>query len=119
LTHLHDADSRILQPVVLNSNTVYEVSASVRTQDVNAGSKGAHLCVMDHYIESPELHGDTDWQCLAFYVLNNTKADIIVKVAGRLGTCGSMNSGKVWFDDFIVKPSKRENRQFPFFSIEK
>jgi len=119
LTHLHDADSRIIQPVVLKSNTVYEVSAFVRTQDVGARAKGAHLCFMDHYIESTELHGDTDWQCIAFYVLNNTRTDIIAKVAGRLGTYGSMNSGKVWFDDFSVKPSNREKRNIPFFSIEK
>lgn len=105
LRHTDEADSRLIQEIVLKPNVIYKISGLVRTEGVGWKAKGAHLGFVEYndFAESRDLRGNSDWQELSFWVIQRGKDPLTVTFACRLGTFGSPNTGTAWFKDPQVR----------------
>ncbi len=118
IDHRAPGDSRLVQPIVLEPGVVIKITAWVRAEQVDPVGKGVHLVLLDHYeAESEELHGTTEWQSLKFYVVNSEAVPKTVQLAARLGTWGSLVSGRAWFADITGQAVDKPERVFPLFII--
>ena len=118
LRHAVEADSRVVQKIVLAPRTVHEVSAWARAEGVGREAKGVHLVLMeDYFAESDELHGDTDWRRLRFCVANLDDSPRPVRLAARLGTWGSMNTGSAYFAALSVRPVSEPEAGVPVYEL--
>jgi PA14 domain len=86
-------DARWEQRVHLSAGW-YHFTAELRARGVGARNTGAALTMMEYWIGSRELHGDTDWQRVGFYLKVGQKgADL--DLACRLGGYAGLNVGSV------------------------
>ena len=95
-----DTDARAYQNVTAVPNTVYRLTATVRTWDVQGGT-GASLSIDNYavdgtYCYSQNLHGDNDWQQLTMYVRTGAEQELL-RVALRLGGYGTTARGEADF----------------------
>ncbi|MBN1698642.1 MAG: hypothetical protein JW881_14095 [Spirochaetales bacterium] len=94
-------DARLVQQVAVNENTVYKISAWVRTDNVGHADTdllGANLSIDNHFITSPDVKGTTSgWRYLELYV-RPERGLTRLPVALCLGGYGSLNTGKASFD---------------------
>ena len=118
LDHRAPADSRIVQPIVLAPKVVYEISAWARADQVDRAGKGVHLVLLDYYeAESEELHGTSQWRRLRFYVVNSGEEAQKVQLAARLGTWGSLVSGRAWFAEVSGRAVSEPESGFLIYEI--
>jgi PA14 domain len=86
-------DARWEQRVHLSAGW-YHFTAELRARGVGTRNTGAALTMMQYWIGSRELHGDTDWQTVGFYLKVGRKgADL--ELACRLGGYAGLNVGSV------------------------
>ena len=95
-------DSRVYQSVEVEPDTVYQLSAYVRTWGVSGGT-GASLSIDNYgidgtYCYSENLHGTNDWQRVTMYVRTGPE-QTQVRAALRLGGYGTTASGQAAFSD--------------------
>jgi hypothetical protein len=95
VTNLQPNDARWLQTLSLGPGWYY-IGAEARTEGVPLNASGASVSLDEDSVNSPDLHGATDWQRLSLYLkVGAHGADI--DVALRLGGFGSLNTGRAFF----------------------
>jgi hypothetical protein len=118
LLHGAPTDSRLVQDVVLEAGSTYEISAQARVQGVARSSVGAHLTLMKHsQVRSIDLRGDTGWHELGVYVVTG-REPVTVRVAVRLGSYGSVTTGVAWFSRVVVREVANARPGMPVFEID-
>jgi len=100
LTNLVANDSRVVQEVNVLPNTIYRLSAEIRTSDVEHGT-GANLSIDNYpidgtYCYSENLFGSDAWRSLSLY-FRTGEEQTKVCVALRLGGYGTTAVGTVEF----------------------
>lgn len=100
LTNLIANDSRVLQEVAVEPNTVYRLRAEIRTSDVEFGT-GATLSIDNYpidgtYCYSENLFGSDSWREVMLY-FRTTDEQTAVNVALRLGGYGTTAIGTAEF----------------------
>ena len=94
-------DSRYVQYVDVEPDTVYRLSGYIRTENVTDG-RGANLSIEGLYAFSDSVYGTHDWQYIEYY--GETGPDqTYVGVYARLGGYGGESAGKAWFDDIRLE----------------
>ena len=93
-------DARVYQNVPVEPDTVYEMSALVRTADVSGGT-GASLSIDNYsadgtYCYSENLHGSNAWRRVTMYVRTG-EGQTTLRAALRLGGYGTTASGEAAF----------------------
>ncbi|NLI55202.1 MAG: phospholipid carrier-dependent glycosyltransferase [Clostridiales bacterium] len=96
LTNLVANDSRLIQPVSVLPDTVYRLSADIRTSDVEYGT-GANLSIDNYpldgtYCYSENLFGSDAWRSVSLYFRTGAE-QTTVNVALRLGGYGTTAVG--------------------------
>ncbi len=100
VTSLQPNDARWLQSLSLGPGYYY-VSAEVRTENVPPNAAGAYVSLDEDSVNSPDLHGTSDWRRVGLYLkIGAHGAD--VDIALRLGGFGSLNTGHAFFRDARV-----------------
>ncbi|HTQ25905.1 MAG TPA: hypothetical protein VMI09_14520 [Candidatus Binataceae bacterium] len=95
VSNIQPNDARWLQTMTLDAGWYY-VGAEVRTDGVPANAAGASVGLDEDSVNSPALHGTTEWHPLGLYIrIGAHGADI--DVALRLGGFGSLNTGRAFF----------------------
>jgi hypothetical protein len=109
-------DARWLQTMTLDGGWYY-VGAEVRTEDVPVNGGGASVSLDEDSVNSPALHGTTDWQRLGLYMrIGAHGAD--VDVALRLGGFGSLNTGRAFFRNArLIKLAALPANAAPVFDL--
>ena len=102
LTNLAANDARVSQEVTVLPNTVYRLSAQIRTSDVEYGT-GANLSIDNYpidgtYCYSENLFGSDAWRAVALYFRTGAEQTKI-SVALRLGGYGTTAIGTAEFRD--------------------
>ncbi len=98
-------DARIIQSVPVKPDTVYLISALIKTEDVE-GDLGATISIDNFSIDgtycySRELFGTNDWEEVELFVLTPANEDTL-RVALRLGGYSMEASGKACFSDITM-----------------
>ena len=94
-------DARFVQKVGVNGNTLYKLTARVKTENVAGGKTGANLSVMDIFTASRSLSGTQGWQTIEFYG-RTAATQTSLEIGLRLGFYSSECTGTVWFDDITM-----------------
>lgn len=110
-------DARYMQPLSLAGGWYY-VSAQISTVGVPADHTGGSISVMEDGISSPDVHGDSDWLHVGFYLKIPARgAD--AQVACRLGGYSSLNTGRASFRDIrVVRVDRPPTGAGPTFDLE-
>ena len=100
LTNLVANDARVVQAVSVQPNTVYCLSAEIRTSDVQYGT-GANLSIDNYavdqtYCYSENLFGSDAWRAVSLYYRTGAE-QTSVNVALRLGGYGTTAIGTAEF----------------------
>ncbi len=100
LTNLIANDARVTQEVTVLPNTVYRLSAEIRTSDVQYGT-GANLSIDNYpidgtYCYSENLFGSDAWRAVSLY-FRTAAEQTSVNVALRLGGYGTTAVGTAEF----------------------
>ena len=114
--NLQANDARWLQTLALGPGWYY-VGAEARTEEVPSGAAGATVSLNEDGIDSSDLHADSGWRNLGFYLkVGAHGAD--VDVALRLGGFGSLNTGRAFFRKArVVKLAALPARAAPAFDL--
>jgi dolichyl-phosphate-mannose-protein mannosyltransferase len=101
-------DSRIIQHLTVKPDTLYHISAMVRTEGVEAGAVGANLSAEGANQRSQDLHDTEDggWRKISVWGRTGSKQTEMT-LCLRLGFYGSLNKGTVWFDSVEVQEAQR------------
>ncbi len=102
LTNYVANDSRLIQIIAVQPDTVYRLSAEIRTSDVQYGT-GANLSIDNYpidgtYCYSENLFGSDAWRVVSLYFLTGPE-QTSVAVALRLGGYGTTAIGSAEFRD--------------------
>ena len=100
LSNLVANDARVVQEVTVSPNTVYRLSAQIRTSDVEYGT-GANLSIDNYpidgtYCYSENLFGSDAWRSVSLYFRTGAE-QTRVSVALRLGGYGTTATGTAEF----------------------
>jgi hypothetical protein len=116
VNNIQPNDARWLQTMTLDAGWYY-VGAEVRTDGVTGNAAGASVSLDEDGINSPDLHGTTDWHRLGLYLkVGAHGAD--VDVALRLGGFGSLNTGRSFFRNArVVKLDALPANAAPAFDL--
>jgi dolichyl-phosphate-mannose-protein mannosyltransferase len=116
VNNLQPNDARWLQTLTLGAGW-YFITVEARTENVPAAAAGASVSLDEDSINSPELHGASDWQRLGLYLkVGEHGAD--VDVALRLGGFGSLNTGRAYFRKArVVKLAALPANAEPIFDL--
>jgi len=99
-------DARWLQTVEVDPNTLYFLSGWIKTKDVGHSLEsvdaGANLCLFGTWTHSEGIFDTQGWTRKGF--LFNSKDDLNVTVAARLGFWSGTTTGTAWFDDIQLEP---------------
>lgn len=96
-------DSKILQDITVEPNSLYFFSCKIRAEGIPTDSKGANISVLGILQTSDELY-DTKrgWKDVSFYGQTGNKQTSIT-FSLRIGGYGRLNKGKADFDDCVIK----------------
>ncbi|MDI4644048.1 phospholipid carrier-dependent glycosyltransferase [Cohnella hashimotonis] len=103
VSNASENDARWIQEVPVEADTVYRLSGWIRVAGGLADRTGGNLSVLGIAAPFPAV-GDSqgEWRQVEWY--GKTGADqTSVTVAARLGSYGSLNSGKADFDDIALE----------------
>lgn len=96
-------DARYKQEIKVKGNTYYRLSCYVKTAEVGRDHKGANLSVEGIIDTSPDIRGTTDqWTSIELYGRTGRRQETLTVTVG-LGGYGSLNTGKVYFDEVVVE----------------
>jgi hypothetical protein len=96
-------DARWTQLVTVAPNTIYRLSVWTETYNIGDLGKGANISVASKFETSPDIKGtNPEWQLIEMYVKTGSDATEMLVTIG-IGSYGSMNTGKAWFDDVNVE----------------
>lgn len=106
IENLQSNDARIVQTVSVQPDTVYLISALVRTEDVR-GDLGATISVDNFSIDgtycySRDVYGTTEWEEVQLFVLTPENQDTL-RVAMRLGGYSMEARGLACFSDISMR----------------
>ncbi len=92
-------DARFIQTVSVNPNSVYRLSAWVKTGDIDKRSadSGANICFMQTHCKSDFVKSDADWQEIVIYGKTDSKTKEAT-IGLRLGYYSADAKGTVYFD---------------------
>lgn len=103
---------RCTQIVKVKEYTNYKVSCWIKTENVGIDNCGAFLSVAGFNKRSEEVKGTTEgWKYLELKEFTTKKINEICVIL-ELGDIGSLNTGKVWFDDVSVVECKDDSNSF-------
>ncbi len=112
------ADSWLIQDVVLDANTTYEISTEARSEGVSGGTTGVQLSLVGPSgIHTADLRGDSGWRRLRIFVSNGDKP-ASVGVAVRLGDYGQLATGAGWFTAVDVHAVAQPSPGAPSFELD-
>ncbi|CAI6083438.1 glycosyltransferase family 39 protein [Cohnella sp. JJ-181] len=96
-------DARWIQTVAAEADTVYKLSGWIRVAGGLADRAGGNLSVLGIAAPFPAI-GDThgEWRPVEWYGRTGP-AQTSVTIAARLGSYGSLNSGRADFDDIAME----------------
>jgi len=98
-------DARYAYTVKAKKNTYYRISAYIKTDKVSytdENAKGANLSIKDLFEVNGNIYGTQDWTYVEFYGMTGSSQTSFT-VFLRLGGYGGTNTGKAYFDDFMVE----------------
>ena len=100
-------DTRMVQDVSVNENTLYKFSAWIKTENIGDDAIGANLSIHNQIYCSRDIRGTTqNWEHIVLYVKTSIKVKKL-PVTLSLGGYGSINKGKAFFDDVsLIQVSK-------------
>ncbi len=104
IENITENDSRYVFKIDAKKNTYYRISAYIKTENVGSGAdkKGANISNWDTQEIFGNYTGDTEWTYTEFYGKTGKKQDSFT-IALRLGGYSGDNTGKAYFDDFVVE----------------
>ena len=122
ITDTQANDLRIIKKYTVKPNTLYVVSADVKTKDVvnheNATNPlGASISLGD-YNNSRGILGTSDWQTIR--VIGRSDAQGILNVSMNLGYFFNTCTGTAWFENIYVTPAdeyKTEDNTWKFLAV--
>lgn len=122
LTDTEPNDLRIIKKYTVNPNTLYIVSADVKTKDVTnkentVNPLGATISVGD-YNNSKSVLGTSDWQTLRMIVRSDAQG--ILNVSMNLGYYSNTCTGTAWFENIQVTPASEygeKNANWKFLAV--
>lgn len=117
ISHGSPADSWLVQGVVLDANTTYEISTEARAEGVGAGSAGAYLSlVRTRGLQTADLRGDSGWHHLRMFVTSGDQPAVL-GVAVRFGDYGRPSTGTAWFTAVDVHAVEEVDQAAPSYSL--
>jgi len=105
LKTLFPTDIRLKQELDVKPNSLYKLTAWVKTQDIGSENKGANISADGIVYTSADLKGSNDWNQLELYGKTGKNQKKLTVTVG-LGGYGSLNTGTLWVDDFSVETLK-------------
>lgn len=94
-------DARWIQTVRVRTNTLYRLSAWIKTRNVTHTPElhdaGANIGFFGTYDHSPGLFSTNDWTYVSVTVNSGNRTELTV--AARLGYWSGTATGTAWFDD--------------------
>jgi len=96
----HAAFTQIIR---VKENSIYKIYGWIKTKNVGQGNKGANIGIEGRMDTSKDIKGLNDkWKPVELYV--RTGEDVIsFKLMLNLGGYASLNTGKAFFDEIVVK----------------
>ena len=93
-------DARFVQTVKVEPNSIYRLSAWVKTGDIEKRSadSGANICFIQTHCKSDFILSDTDWQEVVIYGKTDSKTKQVT-VGLRLGYYSADAKGVAYFDN--------------------
>jgi predicted small secreted protein len=92
-------DSRFVQYIPVEKNTVYRITALVKANTVSGGEYGAGVSVADTFIASRQVFYTQDtWDAVELYVDSRGQTQLGIEL--RLGFFGNDAMGEAWFGMF-------------------
>jgi|LSQX01.2.fsa_nt_gb hypothetical protein len=96
-------DARFMQDVMVEENSMYKISAWIKTENVGEQKLGANISIEGRLETSKDIRGTTsDWQYAEMYVATGKGIDRITISIG-LGGYSNENKGKAFFDDVLME----------------
>lgn len=98
-------DSRWIQDVSVQPDTLYFLSGWIKTEDVASPQftdPGANISVLGGFTSTSGVLGTQDWTRSAR--LFRTQSENQITLAARLGFYGALATGTAWFDDVALAP---------------
>lgn len=96
-------DARYKQVIKVVPNSYYKISSWVKTLNVGLENKGASISTVDIIETSIDIKGTNGkWELIELYGKTDIGQNTFTVTLG-LGGYGSVNVGKVWFDDIIIE----------------
>ena len=83
-------------------NSYYKFSCMIKTENVGEHAKGASISFEEENYYLCDITGTTDWQEVTGYI-KCAASDVNLTVLLRLGGHSSLNSGKVYFEQFKIE----------------
>ena len=91
------------QLIRVEENSIYKIYGWIKTENVGRGNKGANIGIEGKMDTSKDIKGSNGkWKPVEFYA--RTGEDVIsFKLMLNLGGYASLNTGKAFFDEIVVK----------------
>ncbi|HBQ65245.1 MAG TPA: hypothetical protein DD727_10105, partial [Clostridiales bacterium] len=97
-------DTRVMQEIEVEENSIYRISCQVMTRDVGSGESklGANLSVEGLLVHSEDVKGtSTEWTRLEWFGRTGPNQTTL-KISAGLGGYGQQNTGTAWFDEISL-----------------
>jgi len=96
----HAAFTQIIR---VKENSIYKIYGLIKTKNVGRGNKGANIGIEGKMDSSKDIKGSNDkWKPVELYARTGEDA-ISFKLMLSLGGYASLNTGKAFFDEIVVK----------------
>ncbi len=117
LDSIQPNDARMFQEFTAEPDSLYRLTAWVKTKNIGTAQIGANLSVRDIPFTPSDLKGNTtEWKKLTTYIM--TGKDIhSIKMSFGIGGYGSLNTGTAWFDDIVAEKVDQMPADGPFISL--
>ncbi len=91
------------QLIRVKEDSIYKISGWIKTENVGRDNKGANIGIEGKMDSSKDIRGSRDrWKLVELYM--RTGEDVTsFKLMLGLGGYGSLNTGKAFFDEIVVK----------------
>lgn len=95
-------DVRVKQQIPVKAETYYKISCFAKSENISPNSKGANISADGIVHTSIDLKETSDWTELILYGKTAQNQSVVTLTFG-IGGYGSLNTGKVWFDDVKIE----------------
>jgi hypothetical protein len=99
-------DCKVMQDLTIQPGKVYKISAWVKTDNIKNKPGSPNITIWQGkgiYTSEEIFNTEGQWRNLVFYLRTLSDGGDTLKLALRLGGQGTVNEGKVYFDDISME----------------